>query len=483
MKRIIVLISLLGVLIGQSPVKAQTPDKEQTQMINIRPFGSDDVIKSVKYGERVKFIIWNVNTFKINGLVASKPVNIDFEVPTIFNEVINSIAPEIPKKDKSDKKKALVTPKVSLLKVDTITKMQTSFIKDFEVFLERYQKINVYTGLEDNLNRQLSDSIFIRNIEVLKANCASEYEASYGDELDFIRDKKKISEDLSEIDKRFTSLKLTYEELQNMQEDASFMMSGTLQTTDKKNSLNVKNAEVKLETKKYFEDEYLFAKKVYDQLNDVKNRKALVEKAYAGIDLYNKIQMELFISYTDSEPVNADEITLTPTLKYANGKVAKEFSPYHIRTIGGVKVNFSSGYLLSFVGDDNYTLYKDSNGNTGASKGNSNKLTHGLGALAHVYCRTDKDYNWALSTGISLANNSNLAFYLGGSLMFTEKNRIVISSGISLNQVQRLNTYNLQTGTGDKYTFLSASDNTIKYDQVYRPAVFISVTYNLSGNK
>ncbi|MCX6239795.1 MAG: hypothetical protein NTY07_19995 [Bacteroidia bacterium] len=482
MKRIILLISFWGVLIAQTQIKAQT------HMITINPFGPDTVIKSVKYGERVKFKILNVNTFKVNGFVTSKPVNIDFDVPTI---VINLAKQDeiLGKKDElpKDAKGARTDSSNNFIHLaaatKTIAEMQIEFKTKFTEFKNEYYMINAYTSLKDNLYLKLSDAVFIPNIETLKKDCTSEYVVLYGSKKDLEADKLKVITDLNEINNNYILLKSLYEELQNMQKDASFIMSGTLQTTDKKNSLNVKNAEVKLETKKYFEDEYSFAKKVYDQLNDENNRQTLIRKAYDGIVLYYKIQNESFEVYTDSEPVNADEVTLTPILKYKDDKVAKEFSPYHIRTIGGVKVNFSSGYLLSFVGDDNYTIYKDSNGNIGASKGNSNKLTHGLGALAHVYCRSDKDYNWALSTGISLANNSNLSFYFGGSFMFTEKNRIVISSGISLNQVQRLNTYNLQAGTGDKYTFLSASDNTIKYDQVYRPAVFISVTYNLSGNK
>ena len=78
MKAVIFLISLLWI----STVQAQ--DNQQTKMITINPYGPDTVIKSVKFGERIKFKILNVNTFKINGYVTSTPVNIDYGVHLLY---------------------------------------------------------------------------------------------------------------------------------------------------------------------------------------------------------------------------------------------------------------------------------------------------------------------------------------------------------------------------------------------------------------
>ncbi len=486
MKAVIFLISLLWI----STVQAQ--DNQQTKMITINPYGPDTVIKSVKFGERIKFKILNVNTFKINGYVTSTPVNIDYGVPSILSNLINQTrVTEIDTTTTEPDPGDIPVPGPIMLgggikakpsRADTIAQKQKAFIKGLSDFIVRYQKIVSYINLEDNLFRKLSDSVFIRDIKVLQTNCTSEYLSIYDDTINFNVAKQKIIKDLSEIDTTYTVLKLIYEELLNMQKEAFFTMNGTLKSQDKKTSLSVTNAEVRLETKKYFEAEYLFVKTVYDQLNDEKNRQTLIEKVHAGIDLYNKIQNEKYIFYTDSEPANGDEVTLTLKLKYSDGRVAKEFTPYQIRTKGGLKVNFSSGYLLSFKGDDNYTVYRDANGGVGASKGNSNTLSHALGALAHVYRRSDKDYNFALSSGISLANNSNLGFYLGCSVLFSEKNRLIISAGISYIQLQKLNSSNLErVGETEKYKFLSASDDIIKYDPVYQPTGFVSITYNLAG--
>ena len=54
--------------------------------------------------------------------------------------------------------------------------------------------------------------------------------------------------------------------------------------------------------------------------------------------------------------------------KNSKGEVLKEFKPVKIPTYGGLKVDFSSGYFLSFKGDENYTNLYDSAGVFGIQK-------------------------------------------------------------------------------------------------------------------
>ena len=63
----------------------------QTQEeIEINPFGKDKIVTKTEKGNTVKFKINNVNTFKINGFIESKPLSITFEVPEIFKNFIES---------------------------------------------------------------------------------------------------------------------------------------------------------------------------------------------------------------------------------------------------------------------------------------------------------------------------------------------------------------------------------------------------------
>jgi len=503
MKNLILIISLLGIV----SVNAQI----STHIITISPQG-DSISTNYKYGDLVKFAITNVNTFKINGAVTSSKTDIDFGVPSLISEQHSGMrqgSTMIQDSSKEDKKKGITdqllnlksfkrlsdAAKISLQEAfDSIihkeemriANLKNDFLNTYAEFIGIYYKIRSYASFEDYLlNQQLSDSLFISDTSALKSSCKLQFISLYSDSS-IENAKKQISTAYESIIRKFSKLKLFYEELRSMQKTDSLFFKGILYTSDKANSIEIKEAKLKLEQKIYFEDEFANATKMYAKLSEENNRNAIINQSIAGIDLYTKIRNASFTVYTDAIPLNGDEVTLVPILKYSNGKVAKEYPSYSIRTSGGLKINFSTGYLLSFRGDDNYKIYKNSMGETiGVVKGNNNILTHALGAMTHVYCRSPKDWNYALSTGLSLANNESIAFYLGGSMLFKEKNRLAISAGISFIQLQKLDKTNLKLliKDEDRYEFLSQNDDSINYDKVYRPAFFAGITYNITTNK
>lgn len=69
--------------------QGQTPDIV-SKIVTINPFGNDIMPGKIKPGSTVKFKISNVNTFKVKGHTTSKPLNLDFEVPAIFNDIFNN---------------------------------------------------------------------------------------------------------------------------------------------------------------------------------------------------------------------------------------------------------------------------------------------------------------------------------------------------------------------------------------------------------
>ena len=60
---------------------------QKQEEIEINPFGIDRSITKTEKGNSVKFKISNVNTFKINGIIESKSLNIDFEIPEIIQNL------------------------------------------------------------------------------------------------------------------------------------------------------------------------------------------------------------------------------------------------------------------------------------------------------------------------------------------------------------------------------------------------------------
>lgn len=356
-------------------------------------------------------------------------------------------------------------------------KLKSNFLTEFKEFTISFQNIHQYVALEDKLASKLTDSIFIRDTATLKYNAKSDYDALYNTE----NAKTEVTTKLNELRVSYANLSQIYDELNKTPEKDSVVLSGKLVSDDKESTAEIKKAVVKQDRKKHFAEEMAFAKKAFETLSNTKTADSVIKKAQAGIDLYHQIKNETFVVYTDAEQLNDDAVTITPVLKYANGKTATEFKPITLKTSGGIKVNFSSGYFISFKADDNYSAYKDTAGNTiGAVKGNSNKITHALGGLIHAYPRWINGPQPALSAGISLATSGSLGFYGGASLMFLEKNRLVFTVGYSYLKLKKFNTANVTDAGNDRYKFITKTDTEIKYDEVYRGAAFFSISYNLS---
>lgn len=174
---------------------------------------------------------------------------------------------------------------------------------------------------------------------------------------------------------------------------------------------------------------------------------------------------------------------ITPSLKDNSGKVVKEFNKITLRARGGIKVNFSTGYLLSFIGDENYAYYTQSDSVKGITKQAKNQITHAIGALCHVYKRICRDFTISGSAGLSITNDGTVGFYTGLSGLFTEKNRLAFTVGASAIKIKQLNTGNLKDLGNGKYDFLTPSNTSINYDNLYRTSFFIGITYNISKNQ
>lgn len=483
----------------------------QESIIEINPFGENKYPKKVKKGSTVKFKINNVNTFKINGVSESKPLDINFEVPEIFKNLteiktngdrknIDSLLPSKMVRSLSDEFEQIIREaKWDKIDTNSLTNLlnkfkkneeqeqkelnieweKSRFISKFSIFVKDFHSISQQIALEDKVVHQLKDSIFIKNPTVLKNNVIDYFCVVYINESTEDA-KKRVVETLNSLILIYTEMQTIYDALNKTSKKDVAVLSGILTSEDKKTSIKIEKATVNQDQKKYFLEEMAFAKKAFETISNIENRNKIIKKAQAGIDLYNEINNATFIAYTDAEQLNSDEVILTPKLKFVNGKVAHEFKSLTLKTYGGIKVNFSAGYLVSFVGDDNYSNFKDIDGNIiGVYQTNKNDVTHALGGLVHSHSNWNSDVQLGLSAGASLATNGNLGFYMGGSLFFLEKNRLILTGGYSFIKVDKLNTANLKVEDG-RYKFISSTDTEIRYDNVYKGALFIGITYNLT---
>lgn len=455
--------------------------KEDT-IITINPFGINNYPqKKYRYGNTVKFKITNINVFKLAGGLNSSGEASVFEIPKIFKETYGKemdsifISGNSQLSIKSSTNKDMCN---SLILSDSLKKIivsQNNFIKNKNYFIRNLQKINGFISLEEQLKIELKDSVFIRDIPFLKNNTETYYNAVFEDK-GVLDNLKEVDTTISKLLKHYSLMKFNYNVINKTLKKEEFKLSGELKDTDKKTILKVVEANIKIDRKKFFEEEMAYASKLRDSIAKPETQKQIKKKTSIGVSLYEKIQNEKYEVFTKAHQLLEDIVTLTPKLLDAKGKEVYSFNPLQIKTRHKWKVNFSSGYLLSFKGDESFSYKKDTSGIIGVKESEKNEVNHALGGLIHAYFDCVDGFQPALSAGLSVNSNGNLGFYSGLSFLFTEKNRLVLSMGYSLTSVKTLDRSNLDTDL----EFINTNDIDLKYNDVYKGGFFIGLTYNLA---
>ncbi len=468
--------------------------QDKSTILTINPYGNDLTKTKLKYDSKVKFKITHVNSFKIEGTNSVSKESISFDVPEQFAKPLTEKTDNTIQQLKnggdflkgtarSDYIRAIENLS---LKQDSINDLKKEFIKNYNCFIKTLNKLAIYTSVDAYIDNLLTDT-FIPDVETLKANLLN-YMAGINDEDTVINHlRKKGKEALDDLTNCYIQAKGAYDDLAKKMKAEKVQLTGELSTKDKNVILKIDSALVTLELKKIFEKEIEFLTAKFDAINPESKRTEIVNKINIGVDYFYKVKNAAFEVYTDGQQLDEDIVTITPELKNAKGDVVKEFSPVRIKTSGGLKVDFSSGYLLSFRGDENYATLYDSSGIIGVQKNGSDHVKHAVGAMLNAYMRTGNDFNVGISFGISVpTDDKRIGFYGGLSALMLEKHRLIISAGIAYNKISLLNTANLTKDaaaekiTGkETYKFSNGDYKEIKYDELYRPAFFVGITYNI----
>lgn len=415
----------------------------------------------VKYGTPLCIEVSEVNTFLMRTSSTYTPINFDFSTKGFLD--------------------------IKLVQKDTLLQNylgvdeSQNFKNEFVNFQKHFSNIEGYTTLKNTLLEQIEkDSIFIGDVQNFKARSTSSYNAIYGSETKHLKQKTKITDELEDLQTSYLNLVSIYQQLNETPKNGKLELSGELKEGN--NVLKFNKITATFETKYLFEDEMSKAKVINDKLMQSENSSKMIVEAQAGIDLYDEILNSSFTTTIISDNVYDDMATIKPQLKDSKGKVKYEYREFKVSSYGNWKVNGSAGYFLNFISDDNYTIKKkietDSNSKTSVVESNQSALKHSLGGLLHAYYNFKGNIDAGFSVGLSINDNANAGFYLGLSAFVIEKNRLVFTSGISFNKIKKLNTTNLKNNSGE-YNFTNESDTEIIYDEVYRPSLFIGISYNL----
>ena len=154
-----------------------------------------------------------------------------------------------------------------------------------------------------------------------------------------------------------------------------------------------------------------------------------------------------------------------------------------IKTSGGWKVDFSTGLFAStgastFLGHD-YTFEPDAHQigfSTLASVTPASDVMLSLGGLVHMYKRSDKNFFWGPSVGVSTTAGFDRTNFHGGlSFIFGRSSRVVISTGVTLREsVVPTSAYRFDTA----YETASLPDVVPTTTVFPRYGGFLSITYN-----
>jgi hypothetical protein len=465
-----------GLLAAQCSKKEKCLKKDSTAIV-LNPFGENQISKCVCYRSWVKYKINNVNNILVNGVSESESTNIDFEIPEL---ITNALKKAKETDDGGEEVGYMPPPPSGNINSNAFLsfKKEQSFMAHLKSFVNGYRKIEGYTQLEGQLVALLNDNLFIENAKAFKGHAGSIVQSHFDGDSIPLELYKKLPKTLDSLDAAYFQLKKLYEEINAMKEIGTMSITLKYTSGERKNIENISVVDV---DQPKFKVEYDFVKKAYEELHKKENKQNLENKVNAGIRLYQKINDACFTIYGDAGQATGDIFTTKIALKNAKGDTLHTYKPITIRTRGGFKVNFSSGYLLSFKGNDSYSSFRaDGSSATSIKADNKDKMTHALGALCHVYFRGIHDLQPGISAGLSVEDDADLGFYLGLSALFTESNRLVFTAGVSMTKIDKLNTANLSDANNGIRTFLSEDNTNINYDKVYRPAFFVGVTFNLS---
>lgn len=390
-------------------------------LIEINPFGVNKYPKSfrVKYNSAVKIKINNINPFLGKGSVDIVTSNTDFNN---LKNAINTLK-------KSEEILAEMVKQDSTSTSPTKEPINPDFLIYYSAFFKAYSNINNLVSKKEELDKYVHSVLLIKDIEIFKTQV------------------ENIASSINEIERYYQELESKYILLSRAND----------------------------ETKKHYSKEWM----------DVQLRRELLysEGFIKSInEIIKYLEQQSFIAYhsdyfylDNARQIRDDKVVITPKIYDKTGKnVLYTFPDFTITPTHKLRVNFSAGYLLSFMGNEEYGIRYENDEGKGVSKLDENKFSHALGLLTHAFYDFGSSLDYGLSTGLSLNNDAKINFYGGLSVAFTQENRMVLTTGISFVSVKLLDPSNL-----DDNSNFTSSNIEIKYIERYKSAFFIGFTYNL----
>ncbi len=475
-----------------------------------------DTIKPVKIGENCVFKVKNINKFIYEVKIKSSQSEFYSEPPEVFSNML-----KIEKHETNTVQSAVdgVNEQINRSPVGQEMKNKYLKIQDLEDSLEnkKYTKSDP-EGLRKNIDSISSKFYFELNQKQEDKGFDNEdINKLIFKRLTIIQSKGKILsksfyrlEETKDIKNKLIRISLIdgikYDEVKEKVDDLLKEYSNLLEL----NSLL-----------KAFEENYDIVKRVSEVykleiINKCKGQ-GIDDNTFASVEAllkeadklnykvsaydYNLLFQEINKLYTEllnennyfvvSDPIQAKEdiINYNLIIKPREGNdpiFASEERDFNVEVpiYGGVKIDFSTGFFVTNnLYNRKYSISNylaDSSMSIISQDKNNSLAQFSLGALLHVSKRCNKNFKPALTFGLGLNSTdlTNLQAFLGLSAMLGSSERFIISTGLSLANVDYLKgKYSLGNPT------LNLNDDTPLTEKVIKAGWFISFTYNLTSKK
>ncbi len=441
----------------------------------------------------------NLSLYKVEGTTGQK--NINTEMPEIFKTItlpgfLTTKLPAI--KDDQQQAKLVLMDNDNTLKKKTIEQNLQIIADALEKIKATVKLSNTYKNLYSSCDKKFDEILFEKQTVTRKYLGTNDTtETQIADALrvylnstitNAINAQKDIDKDLPvfytemETTLGIANLKKTIEEL-----DGKISNNITL-TEAEKIKLNAAKKKITSfeELKKDLKEQLDKAKGFVEELKKFDDDNKLEEL----IKNYKMINKSNFTYYSDEFTVKQDEVQVdikvsTDTRLSCDLPTKKTYSATY-QTKGGLKLDFSSGVFINggnddFMGRDlQYKAINDTTIQIEAKDGGK-RLLLSVGALMHIYWRSGKKMNFALSPGVSTTTAlDGINFHLGASALFGGENRIILTAGLVMREAKILDrNYNYNSQYQKK-----AIPQEVPTIKVFPKAGwFFGITYNWSKPK
>lgn len=238
------------------------------------------------------------------------------------------------------------------------------------------------------------------------------------------------------------------------------------------------------------------------ELAEAAHMDKVAEEAFMGVVAVCKRYYEL-IDRTGSYnrlPVrieNRDALNVNIKLYEGTATDPVEQSSFTLWNTGGVKIDFSAGFMWTRLVDHEFTKVYDrtvvkrdstfADGDTTVTVTNVDKYTIaqqdgsdfriGAGLMAHAYWRTGGVVNPGIGAGFMINNGSVVNYLLGANFGLGRESRVVISTGFAFGKVDRLKT---GTRVGAD---VEPGSTEVPTEEVWQTDLFVGVGLNFGKAK